>query len=156
MFARHAGATLLSSLCRGQPQLLSVLCSALPHYATQTDQQQTSAYAAHNSAVSGPALHSLTPSDAWPQPPPWSDATRLSLLLTQPRQEQPPLLRILEAPKPNLAELVPSLEARPRTPTSRRTGVIAIKMGMSQEWDANGVRVPLTILWVDHCEVRGC
>lgn len=36
----------------------------------------------------------------------------------------------------------------------RRTGVIAVKAGMTQEWDEWGQRVPLTVLWIDDCEVR--
>jgi len=31
--------------------------------------------------------------------------------------------------------------------------VIAVKVGMSQEWDEWGQRLPLTILWIDECEV---
>lgn len=38
---------------------------------------------------------------------------------------------------------------------TRRSGVIAVKVGMTQEWDAWGVRVPLSVLWIDDCEVRG-
>lgn len=38
--------------------------------------------------------------------------------------------------------------------TTRRAGLVAVKVGMTQEWDAWGVRVPLTVLWVDDCQVR--
>lgn len=38
--------------------------------------------------------------------------------------------------------------------STQRTGLVAVKVGMTQEWDAWGVRVPLTVLWVDDCQVR--
>jgi large subunit ribosomal protein L3 len=55
----------------------------------------------------------------------------------------------VKAPPPTL----PALEQRPMKKHSRRTGAIAIKAGMTQEWDQNGVRVPLTVLWIDDCQV---
>ena len=48
----------------------------------------------------------------------------------------------------------PPLEPRQLTFESRRSGIIAVKAGMTQEWDEYGVRVPLTILWIDDCQVR--
>lgn len=56
-------------------------------------------------------------------------------------------------PKPEAAP-VPPLEPRVLTFDSRRAGLIAIKAAMTQEWDEWGARVPLTVLWVDDCEVR--
>jgi hypothetical protein len=50
----------------------------------------------------------------------------------------------------------PTLEPRPLAFESRRSGVIAIKAGMMQDWDEYGVRVPLTVLWIDECMVSGC
>ena len=46
-----------------------------------------------------------------------------------------------------------TLQPRPFMPGSRRCGVLAVKCGMTQEWDSWGVRLPLTVLWIDNCEV---
>lgn len=49
---------------------------------------------------------------------------------------------------------IPAPAPKPLLPTSRRVGCIAVKAGMTQEWDEHGARVPLTVLWVDECQVR--
>ena len=36
----------------------------------------------------------------------------------------------------------------------RRTGLLAVKAGMTHAWDEHGARVPLTVLWIDSCQVQ--
>lgn len=43
------------------------------------------------------------------------------------------------------------IEAKSRD-NCRRCGVLAVKAGMTQEWDQWGARVPLTVLWIDDCQ----
>lgn len=46
------------------------------------------------------------------------------------------------------AEVEGGLERKPWTPQSRRTGAIAVKLGMTQLWDDLGEAVPATVLQV--------
>lgn len=51
-----------------------------------------------------------------------------------------------------------SEEAIDRKPASkngrtRRTGLIGVKVGMTQEWDHWGALIPLSVLWIDECQV---
>lgn len=44
-------------------------------------------------------------------------------------------------------------QSRELTPGTRRSGVLAVKVGMTQEWDNWGARLPISILWIDGCKV---
>ena len=46
------------------------------------------------------------------------------------------------------SEVEGGLERKPWTPQSRRTGAIAVKLGMTQLWDDLGEAVPATVLQV--------
>lgn len=43
-------------------------------------------------------------------------------------------------------------QSQPSKP--RRSGVLAVKAGMTHAWDEDGVRIPLTVLWIDTCQVQ--
>jgi large subunit ribosomal protein L3 len=58
---------------------------------------------------------------------------------------------------PRVVDLPPeavTLSARPKGADSHRVGLLAVKCGMTCEWDAWGQRVPLTVVWLDDCQVR--
>ena len=64
------------------------------------------------------------------------------------------IVRKRQAEQPTIPDYrPPPLEAREISQRSRRVGCIAVKAGMTQDWDENGARVPLTILFVDDCQV---
>lgn len=59
--------------------------------------------------------------------------------------------------QPALAEdfggLQPDIAPSQMSLGSRRTGIIAVKVGMTQAWDKWSMRIPLTVLWIDNCQV---
>ena len=50
--------------------------------------------------------------------------------------------------KMTLTDADPNGKNEKRSPESRRTGVIAVKLGMSQLWDHKARRIPVTLLQV--------
>jgi hypothetical protein len=84
-----------------------------------------------------------------------ASAAPAASLAAQPQPEAP---RSRAAPdKPAVAlplEAQGPLTPRPWGAESKRTGVLGIKCGMTAEWTAWGERLPLTVVWLDDCQVR--
>ena len=76
------------------------------------------------------------------------------------RREYPLPPEVSEVVKSKAAGQVPIpepqlvLAAKPLLDSSHRVGCLAIKAGMTHDWDEWGVRIPLTVLWIDDCQVR--
>ncbi|KAJ2558374.1 hypothetical protein EV175_000821 [Coemansia sp. RSA 1933] len=77
--------------------------------------------------------------------------------LSQPRSLFSTTSTALKAKLPHekirYAPTVEKLELGSYTPESRRTGVIALKKGMTAMWDEWGVRIPVTVLQLDQVKV---
>jgi hypothetical protein len=76
-----------------------------------------------------------------------------------PQQPPPRPWELPRSPKPVV--LPPEATETPVAPRARgdaslRTGILAIKCGMTCDWTAWGERLPLTVLWMDDCQARAC
>lgn len=72
----------------------------------------------------------------------------------QPQQQRSYAEAALDREAPTTSAAAAALESRELAPDTVRSGLIAVKVGMTQEWDHWGARVPLTVLWIDDCQVR--
>lgn len=136
------------------------------HHHHQQQHQQLQQQHTH-SRICWPLASLQQPHAVLRQQPHASSSSSGSLLQQQPLRCYASRVQVNPTMPPELASVItehaaikadrppaPPLEPRPLTFESRRSGVIAIKAGMMQDWDEYGVRVPLTVLWIDECMVR--
>ena len=88
-------------------------------------------------------------------PPRPRAAAAFSTLLPLPLPPLPPLLQrcralCSSAAAPEAQQLVPR---RDWSPSSRRVGVVGMKCGMTHDWSASGVRVPITVVELQDVQV---
>ena len=127
------------------------------HHQQHQHQQQQLPFGAH-APLSPPPPHRLEQQAAYrgaakrvrhPLPPELQDALAVAAA-RPPREPAPPLVSSSTDGADGAAAAQPQ---RGMLFSSRRAGAVAVKAGMTQEWDEFGARVPLTVLWLDGCVV---
>lgn len=96
-----------------------------------------------SSSSSGPQPMGVRDYNTWQYPKRvFNMPSEIKAIVDKKRQEQP----VIPEFQP------PPAQPRDMTALSRRVGCIAVKAGMTQDWDEHGVRIPLTVLFVDDCQ----